>query len=181
MSLRLPALSAALLVAIAAPAAFAGTSVPVGENLTNAVSACQSALPVYEGLFRKRPLVLLNEGTTAAFASCSLTAPTRYGGNVGTRGGELVIVNTTAEAQSVTCTIVAGGSFSGTPKYFVKTVDVAANGRSSVVVNAQTDNEGVLFNPYTVMNGSCNLPAGTGIASTFVWWDEEAPATTPTR
>lgn len=38
-----------------------------------ATDICQAALPVYEGLIRKRPLAMTNEGTTTAFVTCSFT------------------------------------------------------------------------------------------------------------
>ena len=37
----------------------------------NGAGACQAALPAYEGLIRKRPMAIQNEGVSTAFVTCA--------------------------------------------------------------------------------------------------------------
>lgn len=170
-----PFLASAALVLCAAGTVHAGSPAGAGENLSNAAGVCQSALPVYESAFRKRPLAIVNEGAAPAFLTCSLTAPTSFGGNAGTRGVEIAMINTSDSEQTVTCTVVIGTDGSS-PKFFPREVTISANSRRSLRVTADTDNDGVLFDTYSPVNASCNVPAGVGLAETYVWWTTAAPA-----
>lgn len=159
------ALAAALSVAASAGTAFAGV-LGGGENLVNASAICQPALPAFEGVFRKRPLALQNEGASSGFVSCSMLAPSGYGGNAGTLGGSIYAINNTATAKTVDCTFVVGAA-GKTPLYVTASVALAANGKDYVRVDAE---KGTAFSAYDTINASCSLPPGTGLAETYVWW-----------
>lgn len=56
---------------VAAPAAV--EAAPIERTLyVNASAHCQAALPVFDGLIRKRPLAVVNEGQAGAFVTCAI-------------------------------------------------------------------------------------------------------------
>ncbi|MEO6138716.1 MAG: hypothetical protein ABIP11_08660, partial [Luteimonas sp.] len=70
----------------------------------NATGACQSALPVFDGQIRKRPLAVQNEGTSAAFVSCSFMDTDRSVNGV--TDVFLYADNNTSSSVTVNCTLV---------------------------------------------------------------------------
>ncbi|HST45355.1 MAG TPA: hypothetical protein VLK29_09045, partial [Luteimonas sp.] len=67
--LRIPTLVACTTLLLAASVA---QTARAEEYRQNATGLCQAALPAYDGLIRKRPVAIRNEGDAAAFVSCSL-------------------------------------------------------------------------------------------------------------
>jgi hypothetical protein len=136
----------------------------------NATGACQSALPVFDGQIRKRPLAVQNEGTAAAFVNCSFAGTDRA-----VDGLTFIYVyadNNTASAIDLSCTLVTG--WDGIQEYFPKTVSMPANSTLNEFLWDASDHGGANFE-YPA-NVSCNLPVGTGLSVTFVYFDEDVGA-----
>ncbi len=69
MYFRFATLSAAAALALGSGYAPQANAVSMAANAT---AFCQTALPVFDGNVRKRPLAVTNEGTSNAFISCSI-------------------------------------------------------------------------------------------------------------
>ena len=152
------------LLAAAATAALLLASPARANDWSNPVDVCQGALPAHEADLRKRPLGIINEGTTTRFVSCSLRAPLGNieGGGVNVTQIILLLTNRAAAAQSVACTLVDGvaapfPSFAAI--YLPKTVDIQPNGFA--VIN-WFDFE-TTAGRYRLPNLSCALPPGAEI------------------
>ncbi len=140
----------------------------------NATGACQSALPVFDGQIRKRPLALQNEGTASAFVSCSFMGTDR---GIGDSKSVITLLlyadNNTASAVSLTCTLVDG--VSGLANVFIpKTITLPANSTLNLIQWTPSDKGGIKFSFTT--NASCNLPVGTGLSIASVYFDEDVGA-----
>jgi hypothetical protein len=83
----------------------ASAATAVKYNSKAASGACQAPLPNYEGNFRKRPLAVANEGSTAAFLTCGIDNPD---GNNRTNEVTLYVLNRTSAAADISCTMVDG-------------------------------------------------------------------------
>lgn len=127
-------------------------------------ASCAPALPTYEGVIRKRPLAIQNEGASSAFVSCSLTTSFVYATAGSSEAVYLGFTNSSSGSSSVTCTLVDIGFGASAPTYRTKTFSVQANGSREVQWNAANDNGGVPFR--TSPNISCNLTPGIGITYT---------------
>ena len=127
-------------------------------------ASCAPALPTYEGVIRKRPLAIQNEGTSPAFVSCSLTTTLVYASAGSSETAYLGLTNSSATSASVTCTLVDVGYGGSTPAYKTRTATVPANGFREIQWSAANDNGGVPFR--TSPNISCNLTPGIGITYT---------------
>ncbi len=126
---------------------------------TNAVTFCQAALPAYEGLIRKRPLAVQNEGTATAFVTCGFVNDIY---SSGTRRVFANFLNNDLAAQQVTCTLVTGVA-GFTNAYITKSITIPANtpGGQSLSWDNVVDNGGAYFSRWVAL--SCSLPVGTGI------------------
>ena len=82
---------------------------------------CQPALPVYEGLVRKRPLAVVNEGAENAYVTCALTTE-EVSLNVQSFGTR--VSNGSDAALTVSCTAVVGDELA-TTSYIPKSIDLA--------------------------------------------------------
>jgi hypothetical protein len=134
--------------------ALAAVAQPVhAETQVNATGACKSALPVFDGNIRSRPLGVRNEGTASAFVSCSL--PAEHDSEVSVIG--LYISNTSGASATVNCTLVNGrNTFS--PTYTPQSVVFPGNGSQWATFDpGETPQGGDL------VNFSCSLPPGTEI------------------
>lgn len=140
-------------VSIALALAAMSSTTLAAEKQTPAAGACKSALPVFDGNIRTRPLAVQNEGTSSAFVTCAQQGdfeelPTYIA---------ISLMNSNATSVTVNCTMVSG---SVSPIYHT----------SSTVVSAGTSNYFVEFVPSgTMFNSpnhafSCNLPPGVGIS-----------------
>jgi len=148
----------------ATPARAVTESAEVGAN---AVSHCQGNLPVSETALRKRPLAIQNEGATSAFVTCSFS--TQYDSNdirqIGAFG--VFFKNKGTTTQTVTCTGVAGFESNTTNVYVSESTTVAPGGESEIFFEP-ANNGGQGY--YPLVNMSCNLPPGVGIADTLVFF-----------
>lgn len=131
-------------------------------NAINAVGACQGALPSFEGSLRKRPLAIANEGTTAAFVSCSLQGE-RWTPDWNTKV-EVFFENPGPGTRSVTCTLVdnyAGGS----NRYLTKTVSIVAGQQFPrlTFLASEFDNNRIHY----LASFSCSLPPGLSLTHMY--------------
>ena len=136
----------------------------------NATGSCQSALPVFEGQIRKRPLALQNEGFTPAFVTCSFMNTDRSVD--GMKAVYLYADNDRGVDRLMTCTLVTGIPGSMAPEFIVKSILLPANSRLNEFLWTPADHGGQNFNNYTT-NVSCNLAVGTGLTASFVYYDED--------
>lgn len=147
------AILAASTLGFAAPSAAADA---FRVDTGNAVSACQGALPAYEGALRKRPLALANEGASTAFVTCAL----RTGGRV---TAVYLYARAAGPATTLQCTAVAGHqgnhTFSST-----RTIPLPGNdGQGSTSWQAGAFGwPGPEFNS-SIVSISCALPPGAAI------------------
>jgi len=151
-------------VVVVATAFTAGDAVAVDRSLrfqSNAAGVCQAALPAFEGLIRKRPMAVQNEGASTAFVTCS---PVTLQG-LPTGGSHLVwLVNNTAVAVTITCTGVVGGQNGVAVLSLPKTTVVPPNSNGVLIWGAAdlpADDNALSFNT------SCALAPGTGIATVY--------------
>lgn len=159
----------ACLPLVVAALAYSGSSTAVVRNMStvaNAASICQSALPAFDGLIRKRPLAIQNEGTSDAFVTCPMIL-VYSGGNP-----TLAVVHTRSNdgvAHQVSCTGVSGFATGDTNQSVVKTITVNASGTQSVLSWSAGDftGPGIEF-PSPFFSLSCLLPPGTGLKQTFL-------------
>jgi hypothetical protein len=115
----------------------------------HAAAFCQASLPAFEGLVRKRPLAVQNEGASTAYITCSF--PMDQGATV-LEGMIMMFVNNTSGNLPITCTMVTG---SETLVTYLPATKVAAPGYTSQPWYPGNGNMMVSFN--------CALPPGTGI------------------
>lgn len=149
-----PAVS--LLASMAAALALTALAQPIhAADQLNATGACKSALPVYDGNIRSRPLGVRNEGNSNAFVSCSM--PSEHNSRL--RSAALRMHNGNAVATSITCTFV-NGRFGFSPQSETKTIDLGAgvSGWLIFYTGATAPSGGDLA------NFSCNLKPGTEIS-----------------
>lgn len=148
---------AAVLLAFAVvPEALAATTLKFHFN--QAVSICQPALPAYDGLIRKRPKAVANEGTTTAFVSCALAHQSEFFNTV--EGVRVVVINRQDTAVEMTCTLVDGsGDITFSPSK-ARTITVPSGGRAVLPWSYASNNGGVR---YTAPAVSCALPPSTEI------------------
>lgn len=138
----------------------------------NATGTCQAALPSFEGLVRKRPLALQNEGSDSAFVSCSLVG-THLGPGYNGRVMDRVfmgLINDAATPVAVSCTLVDGVAGAISASLIPKLAAIPANGRAELEW-AAADNGDQRF--VFAANVQCVLPPGTGISYTSSWYEED--------
>lgn len=128
------------------------------QQYHNGGSACTGALPAYEGALRKRPRAIVNEGSSAAFITCSMiteeanaTLPVRAYARVSNSG---------TAAVDVACTLINGDDFVGSVSY-PQTRSVGAG--SSVIFLWTPDGGATNFDRRTI-NFTCSLPPGIGVS-----------------
>lgn len=127
-------------------------------QIVMAAGTCQSALPVFDGVVRKRPLAVQNEGTTPTFITCGLEG--KFGAVESSSLIFVGLVNNSASSATVNCTLVDGRNSLSDPVYRPKSVMLPANAPIVELSWTSADNEGANF-IYPAI--SCSLPPGTGI------------------
>ncbi|MGY0611217.1 hypothetical protein ACW7GZ_00910 [Luteimonas sp. A537] len=137
---------AVLLLAAASPPAWSV------EAQTMAAGACKSALPIFDGNIRSRPLAVQNEGTSSAFVTCTQQAEL---GNE-PRSIGISLINTGAAATTVNCTMVNRPLLS---EYYPESIQVAAGAITWLIFTPS----GAPTFTGTLHAFSCNLPPGTGV------------------
>lgn len=127
----------------------------------NGAGACQAALPAYEGLIRKRPMAIQNEGVSPAFVTC---APVTLQAVADSFGHGLYLVNNTAAEVTVNCTGVQGAR-DGVADVAVPKSVVLAAGTSDALYWELAD--GFEEGNWDSFNVSCGIPAGVGITTVY--------------
>lgn len=153
----------------AAFAAGDASAAPVNRDyLSHGTASCQSALPVFDGNIRKRPLALGNEGASTAFVTCDTDSI-----NNGATGHSQVAIflgnRAGAVDVQVNCTLVDGAFVAS--GFFPKTSnEMGAGGSGLIVWTAADDNGG---NNFIAPAISCGLPAGVDIQLVQFIYPEE--------
>ena len=131
---------------------------------------CQPALPAFDGLIRKRPLAMQNEGTSNAFITCAFGGA--FNGIPSQKTVTVGFTNITSGAITVNCTLVDAQDGVVNPEYFPRSISVPASGApvTLLIWSANADNGGVRFTYPAV---SCLLPPGIGVQVTNHTFDEE--------
>lgn len=126
----------------------------------NGANYCQSALPVFDGNVRKRPVSVQNEGDSNAFVTCAYHSE-------GPVFGAAVWVHADT-AGDLTCTGVAG--YNGIQVTSVKTV--AMDGiNQSVLEWSEADFPGGELGS-GLFGVSCGLKPGQGVDDSYVGYDD---------
>lgn len=148
---------AALAIAAAAAAPALAGEYQAQMYVTAAAGACQSALPVYDTMLRKRPLAVQNEGDSTTFVTCAVNNPIAHAGSpLRVSSHRANVVNLNDAPVQVTCTLVKD-IWSTDPMYFTQTIQVSKRGEDTLwFVEGPT-------NGVTAI--SCGLPPGTGVIS----------------
>jgi len=151
---------------LAGSALLATGDVKAGGVQANSTAFCQAALPVFDTNLRKRPLAVVNEGTSDAFVTCS------YPVDISTTGVyevDAYLANHTGITKDVNCTLVDGYD-NGTVTYIPKTTrSYDDGGFHDADFTSAADNGGVDFGG--TVGISCALPPGIGLADQYVSWN----------
>jgi hypothetical protein len=135
----------------------------------NPASYCQTALPVFDGNVRKRPLAVQNEGNASAFVTCSFAA--QY------TPLEFVAVhvrNSSDAAATITCTGVTSGIGNVSPEYVTKTEPVPASGSVNLTWSGPDFAGAPASLPgQGLFSVSCSLAPDVGINQSFVLFHED--------
>lgn len=160
-------IASAVLVAAASTPADAAT---ISRSIINlSTKACQAALPAFDGLIRKRPLAIQNEGTSTAFITCAFDGV--FGGGTPYNTFVAVVVrNNGADAATVTCTLVDAKTSLNNPIFITKSLVLAGGAVGQDIAFSTADNGGV---GYIYPALSCSIPAGVGISATAQVFVEE--------
>ena len=165
--------SVVLSLCMIAPA-HAGNSDPV-ESLS-AVLSCQSSTPAHEGKLRKRPMALVNEGTTTAYVTCGLISDENspYTEWSGPKMVMIEVANyNSMSAVTVNCTLVEVLNY-----YYPLAIEVGAGTSSQGNWHAISLTEGQVFGQRGTFYRpaiSCALPPGTQINNIYEWHLGSAP------
>lgn len=162
----IPALVAASAMLVTLPSSAATV---VMRSVGTATNTCQASLPAFEGLIRKRPLSLQNEGTATAFVTCALAAGGR------SLFSSLYANSIDGQPHIITCTGIAG-YLTGDPKYVTKSVIALANGEQVEIPLSPEDFGLVNDLGSTYISYSCAIPPGTGVNDTSVSWTQDVGA-----
>ena len=147
-----------LAIALVVPAAADAGGIDERTSVMMATAACQSALPVFDGVIRKRPLAVQNEGDSTSFITCGFEGRFYAVESVNRLG--VILTNTGDEAATVNCTLVDGRNSIADPVYRPKSIELPANASSIELGWSPSDNEGASFIYPAV---SCAIPPGIGI------------------
>ena len=163
-------LTIALASAYSAPS---GAAIVSHGNSSGPTARCQGALPVFETAIRKRPLAVQNEGTSAAFVTCSFEFDSVNALDNTATLVDAYFTNTSATAKTVSCTAVTGFEGDEIPNEYVSLEETIAPGATSEGIYwIDTDfPEGGLASG--LVSISCNIPAGVGVNDSYIWWDAE--------
>jgi hypothetical protein len=125
----------------------------------NSTALCQSAMPVFDGLIRKRPLAVQNEGSSDAFVTCSFLEQ----GIKAITAAQVWASSHDGAAHTLTCVGITG--FNGGPnEYVAENVTLAATGEPGYLFweAAQFAGSASTF-PSSYFSVSCKLPPGVSL------------------
>jgi hypothetical protein len=162
---------------IAVPAAALATALLLAASPAHALrvtaqasAVCQGALPAFETQIRKRPLAVQNEGTAAAFVTCSLNNAGSSSGTSRITQATVYLVNNNTGSRTLSCTgVSAAASPDPEPLYAVKSVQVPGGSDGTALSFTADDFPGESFaltgDAFSV---SCSITPGTGIGGTVL-------------
>lgn len=161
MHKRLLALPVLMIPLLAAPAS--GHAAEIDANLAAlAVGACQPALPAFDGLIRKRPKAMANEGTSVAFVTCVALQQRSSVNRV--RGFQVALGNSNTFAVELSCTLVDGWQSITYSPANTRSVSIPPGSYRNLEWSAALHNAGNLYSSPAV---SCQLPGGTEVSGIF--------------
>ena len=159
----LAVLSTVAVVATAFPIRAGSIPDPViRDHLSHGTAGCQSALPVFDGNIRKRPLAVANEGASSAFLTCDFDdIDNNFGGKE--KVGIYFVNQSGAADATVSCTLVDGVVISpAMTRYFPKvSPPIALGATSGILWDAVAD--AVESGRYIAPALSCSLPPGIAV------------------
>jgi hypothetical protein len=123
----------------------------------NAPAMCHPALLRFDSDVRKRPLAVVNEGSSSAFVTCSLQIDMANAHGLET--AYAVLQNYTGQAQVVRCTGVYGAD-NGEQVYVARTITIQAGQRRMLELKAEDFGLSGLHNRVGI---SCLLPVMVGV------------------
>ncbi|MEN1971505.1 hypothetical protein WCE34_04030 [Luteimonas sp. MJ204] len=148
---------AALATLVATTAGTASADTIDRSRVVMAAAACQSALPVFDGVVRKRPLAVQNEGDTRTFITCGLEGVGLAAPHFSSL--RVTLINNSAVAAPVSCTLVDGDRYLLYPIYLTRSVSMPANIDHATLTWSASERGIDFANPAF----SCSLPPGVGI------------------
>ena len=169
--MKLATTIAGLTLAVAAVYSVPVTAQDIHVNASQPVARCQSALPVFDTLIRKRPLAVQNEGTGPAFITCGFEFDAGQATNFAPLMVDTYFSNNTDADIEITCTGVTGWA-GGDNEYVafsttIPAVDPEEGDGNIFWEDADFEGGGMETSLIAI---SCNLPAGVGINDTYIVW-----------
>lgn len=153
---RMQLVAATILAAATSPAPAGAQEYQSQLYITAAAGACQSALPVFDTMLRKRPLAVQNEGSSTTFVTCAVSNPSRHVGSpLRIAGHRVGLVNLSDVDVFVSCTQVVD-LWASEHIYQVESETLSAHGGSTLWFVDASDTTSAI---------SCALPPGVGITT----------------
>lgn len=145
-------------------------------DFQGAAGICQPTLPAHAAALRARPLGFVNEGTIAAFVTCTFRGDPRVGGRGATRvQAHLGHVGETG--ATVSCTFVEGRELGGVSNavYRTKTASVYGGGTGASLTWQPSEIAGA---PALIYQAAvqCRLDPKTALHYISVYYDEDVGA-----
>lgn len=170
--MKLATTIAGLTLAVAAAYSLPTSAQDLHSSVSQPVARCQSALPVFDTLIRKRPLAVQNEGSTPSFITCGFEFDAGEAVDYAPLMVDTYFSNNTTADVELTCSGVTGFA-GGVNEYVAFTVVVPAEPETPEDGNifwedADFEGGGMLTSLFAM---SCNLPAGVGINDTYIYWE----------
>lgn len=140
-----------------------GAAIRILAMQINGAGACQAALPTYEGLIRKRPMAIQNEGSSTAFVTCSpLNMQGMYTSEI--HGHGVHLVNSNEVSVLLACSAVVGARDGIADHTVTKAVQIPAGATRAIYWGGDEipSSNGDTFNT------TCALPSGTAITTVMV-------------
>ncbi len=140
------------------------------DYFSHGTASCQSALPVFDGNIRKRPLAVANEGTANAFVTCDSASIN----NAATGFSAIAVYlrnRAGVEGVTVSCTLV-NGVFTGGSNFTKTSTAITVSGVTAIAWDT-TDNAG---NNFVAPAVSCALPPGVDISAYETIYPEDVGA-----
>lgn len=138
-------------------------------NASGPTARCQGALPVFDTNIRKRPLAVQNESSSNAFVTCSFEFDAAHADDNSPALLDVYLVNRSGAPRDVTCTAVSGFD-TGTNEFVSRTVTIPSGQQGNPFWTPADFTNGLGSGLISI---SCNLPAGTGVNDTYIFWFAE--------
>lgn len=144
---------------------------------TNPAGICQSALPVFDGVIRKRPKAVANEGSSGSFVTCAYTSQGPDGVTDSPDNPvalQIYLSSLSGSPQDITCTAVPGWDAYTFLPAVTKTVSAGSPSAFSSISWVPEDfAAGRTTLPTSLIAVSCQLPPSTAINDSYLYFGEE--------